>query len=123
MLRVILIDAFPRVLSLSLAPLSLYLLLSSLRPSKSGQQAIVPYSVSASIISLGLILSCGSVSALIALISEPHFANQLLLVDSLILSFVSQTREYCLLAEFVNLNSFQSHLAWRSSYHPGYSVN
>ncbi|SRR5258706_736003 len=118
MLGVVLIDAFPRVLSLSLTPLSLYLLLSSLRPSKSGQNAIVPYSVSASIISLGLILSCGSVSALIALISEPHFANQLLLVDSLILSLISQIRECRLLAEFVTLNFFQSHLASRSSYHP-----
>ena len=93
MLRVILIDAFPRVLSLSLAPLSLYLLLSSLRPSKSGQKAIIPHYVSVSILSLGLILSCGSVSALIALISEPYFATQLLLVDSLILSLISQIRE------------------------------
>ena len=109
MLRVILIDAFPRVLSLSLAPLSLYLLLSSLRPSKAGQNVIVPYSVSASIFSLGLILSCGSVCALIALISGPHFANQLLLVDSIILSLVSQIRECRILAEFVTLNFFQSH--------------
>jgi len=106
-LRVILIDAFPRVLSLSLAPLSLCLLVSSFRHSKSGRKAIIPYFVSTSILSLGLILSCGSVSALIALISEPHFASQLLLVDSLILSFVSQMGEYCLPAEFVTLNFFQ----------------
>ena len=118
MLRVILIDAFPRVLSLSLAPLSLYLLLSSLRPSKLGQNVIVPYSVSASIISLGLILSCGSVGALIALISEPHFANQLLLAESIILSLVSHICECRRIAEFVTLNFLQSHLASRSSYRP-----
>jgi uncharacterized membrane protein len=118
MLRVILIDAFPRVLSLSLAPLSLYLLVSSFRRSKSDRKAIVPYFVSRPILSLGVIMSCGSVSALVALVSEPHFANQLLLVESLILSFVPQMRECCLRAEFMTLNFFQSHLASRSSYHP-----
>src|SRR5258708_27038792 len=94
MLRVILVDAFPRVLSLSLAPFSLYLLSSSFRLSKSRRTAIVPYFVSPPILSLGLVLSCGSLGAFIALASEPHFATKLLLADSLILSVVSQLRKY-----------------------------
>ena len=93
MLSVILVDAFPRVSSLSLAPLSLYFLSSSFRLSKSRRTAIVPYLVSTPMLSLGLVLSCGSVSALIALASAPHFGAKLLLVDSLILSLVSQLRK------------------------------
>ena len=111
MLSAILVDAFPRVLSLSLAPLSLYLLSSSFRLSNSRRTALVPSFVSTSILSLGLVLSCGSVSALIALASEPHFAPKLLLVDSLILSLVSQLRKCDIFVEILILILFQSHLA------------
>jgi uncharacterized membrane protein len=117
---ILLVDASPRVLSLPLAPLSFYLLSSSFRLSKSDRRTIVPYFVSTPILSLGLILSCGSVSALIALGSKERSVTRLLLVDSFVLSLVSQIRMCYPCAETVALNLLQSPLAPCCSYHPLY---
>jgi hypothetical protein len=76
----------------------------------------MPYFASAPILLLGLVLPCGSVDPLVALGSEPRFADQLLPVDSLILSSASHIRECCLRAEVMALS--QSPLASCCSYHP-----